>query len=61
MDRPHPRKITTILEKRRPGEAEPYETDERAHWFDPDGTEVYDPERIMEIEADLTAAQEQEY
>jgi hypothetical protein len=60
VDRSQPRKITTLLEKRKPGATEPYEVDERTSYYEADGTEATDPARIMEIEAELFLEQHEE-
>jgi hypothetical protein len=42
----------TQIEKYREGEDEPYETTDGPRvWFDADGTEITDPDRIARLEA----------
>ncbi len=46
-----PYRVATKLEKRREGEPDPYETLTTATWFEADGSEITDTERIAALEA----------
>lgn len=50
-----PYRIASKLAKRREGESEPYEVIENIWWHEPDGTEVTDPARFAELEAEHKA------
>jgi hypothetical protein len=47
-----PYRIQTKLEKRRESDAEPYETLTTSTWYEADGAEITDQERIDQLEAE---------
>jgi hypothetical protein len=47
-----PYRIQTRLDKRREREAEPYETIKTSTWYEADGAEITDQERIDQLEAE---------